>query len=524
MVESVKTVGLSLLMKVTPLFILGLWWATHRHRPIYLVDFATYKPPQSWKVSQADVMEIMKRKGCFTQKSLEFMERILANSGTGPSTAWPPGILKLLRRKGLKIEKEGEGEREEGVEGLDVDGEDEVEGEDGAEVLLADQTEEGAREEAEAVIYGAVRDVLEKTGVKAKEIDILIINCSLFSPTPSLCAMVAHHFQMRHDVLSFNLSGMGCSAGLVSIDLAKRLLESRPRSRALVVSTENLTQAFYHGNDRAFLLQNTLFRCGGAAVLLSNRAQDGLRAKFKLLHVVRTQVCKGREGGREGEREKGTCIFFPLLIYQVIRSSPNPPSFPPSFPPSLPPSPQGTDKHSYDAVYSTQDEEGEKGVRLSKDIVKVAGRLMEKNLTAIGPKVLSVGEMGKAIVTLVARRASHALRRFLKARGWSKLQHAVPEVKVYTPNFSRCVDFYCLHAGGRGVLDGIEKNLQLLPEHLEPSRMTLHDYGNTSSSSIWYEMEYICEKMDLRRGQRVLQVAFGSGFKCNSAVWVSLHV
>jgi 3-ketoacyl-CoA synthase len=74
------------------------------------------------------------------------------------------------------------------------------------------------------------------------------------------------------------------------------------------------------------------------------------------------------------------------------------------------------------------------------------------------------------------------------------------------------------------VLDGIEKNLQLQPEHLEPSRATLYDYGNTSSSSIWYELEYICEKMDLKRGQRVLQVAFGSGFKCNSAVWVSLHV
>lgn len=37
-------------------------------------------------------------------------------------------------------------------------------------------------------------------------------------------------------------------------------------------------------------------------------------------------------------------------------------------------------------------------------------------------------------------------------------------------------------------------------------------------------MEYIVDQMDLKRGQRVLQVAFGSGFKCNSAVWVSLHV
>lgn len=177
------------------------------------------------------------------------------------------------------------------------------------------------------------QDVLTKTGVKPKDIDILIINCSLFSPTPSLCAMVAHHFKMRSDVLSYNLSGMGCSAGLVSIDLAKRLLESRPRSRALVVSTENLTQAFYHGNDRAFLLQNTLFRCGGAAMLLSNRVPDGLKAKYKLLHLVRTQ---------------------------------------------------GNDDQSYEAVFSTQDEKGEKGVRLSKEIVKVAGKLMERNLTTIG--------------------------------------------------------------------------------------------------------------------------------------------
>ena len=45
---------------------------------------------------------------------------------------------------------------------------------------------------------------------------------------------------------------------------------------------------------------------------------------------------------------------------------------------------QGTDRPAYDAVYSTQDSGGQKGVRLSKDIVKVAGRLMEKNLTAIG--------------------------------------------------------------------------------------------------------------------------------------------
>lgn len=67
--------------------------------------------------------------------------------------------------------------------------------------------------------------------------------------------------QMRADLLTYNLSGMGCSAGLISIELAKQVLENNPGSTALVISTENLTQQLYYGNERAFLLQNTLFRC-----------------------------------------------------------------------------------------------------------------------------------------------------------------------------------------------------------------------------------------------------------------------
>jgi len=72
---------------------------------------------------------------------------------------------------------------------------------------------------------------------------------------------------------------------------------------------------------------------------------------------------------------------------------------------------------------------------------------------------------------------------------------------------------------------GIEKNMKLEKFHSEPSRMALLNYGNTSSSSIWYEMEYIIEEQKtcpLKKGHRIMQVAFGSGFKCTSGVWLKL--
>ena len=40
-------------------------------------------------------------------------------------------------------------------------------------------------------------------------------------------------------------------------------------------------------------------------------------------------------------------------------------------------------------VYETEDAENHKGVRLSKDIVEVAGRAMEKNFTSLGTLPLS---------------------------------------------------------------------------------------------------------------------------------------
>ena len=59
------------------------------------------------------------------------------------------------------------------------------------------------------------------------------------------------------------------------------------------------------------------------------------------------------------------------------------------------------------------------------------------------------------------------------------------KIKGYIPDFKLAFEHFCIHTGGRGVIEEIEKQLQLAPDNVQPSKDTLFRYGNTSSSSIW---------------------------------------
>ncbi|KAG6739322.1 hypothetical protein POTOM_056915 [Populus tomentosa] len=395
-------------------FLLTLYFLT-RPRPVYLVDFACYKPEDSRKCTRKIFMERSKLTGAFTETSMEFQRKILERSGLGESTYLPEAVLRVPPNP-----------------------------------CMAE-----ARKEAEAVMFGAIDQLLEKTSVKPKDIGILIVNCSLFNPTPSLSAMVINHYKLRGNILSYNLGGMGCSAGLISIDLAKHLLQVHPNSYALVVSMENITLNWYFGNDKSMLLSNCLFRMGGAAVLLSNKRSDWWRSKYQLVHTVRTN--------------------------------------------------KGADDKCFSCVTQQEDSTGKVGVSLSKDLMAVAGDALKTNITTLGPLVLPMSEQLLFFATLVGKK-------FFKMK-----------LKPYIPDFKLAFEHFCIHAGGRAVLDELENNLHLSDWHMEPSRMTLYRFGNTSSSSLWYELAYSEAKGRIKKGDRTWQIAFGSGFKCNSAVWKALR-
>ncbi|CAA6659009.1 unnamed protein product [Spirodela intermedia] len=386
-----------------------------RPRPVYLVDFACYKPEDARKCTREIFMEQSSLAGSFTEENLAFQRKILERSGLGQDTYFPEAVMRVPPNP-----------------------------------CMAE-----ARKEAEMVMFGAIDELLAKTGVKVRDIGVLVVNCSLFNPTPSLSSMIVNHYKLRGDVTSLNLGGMGCSAGLISIDLAKQLLQVQRNTYALVVSTENITLNWYFGNNRSMLVSNCLFRMGGAAVLLSNRSSDKRRSKYQLIHTVRTH--------------------------------------------------KGAENRSYGCVFQEEDNDGKVGVALSKDLMSVAGEALKTNITTLGPLVLPMSEQLLFLATLLARKLFKV------------------NIRPYIPDFKLAFEHFCIHAGGRAVLDELEKNLELSDWHMEPSRMTLYRFGNTSSSSLWYELAYTEAKGRIRRGDRTWQIAFGSGFKCNSAVWRALR-
>ena len=72
------------------------------------------------------------------------------------------------------------------------------------------------------------------------------------------------------------------------------------------------------------------------------------------------------------------------------------------------------------------------------------------------------------------------------------------------------ITHWCIHPGGKRILDMIQKQLQLTPEALAYSRDVLSRYGNMSSPTVLFVLKEIMEKREAAPA-RVLGMAFGPG-------------
>ncbi|KAL4614161.1 hypothetical protein ACB092_07G034200 [Castanea dentata] len=160
------------------------------------------------------------------------------------------------------------------------------------------------------------------------------------------------------------------------------------------------------------------------------------------------------------------------------------------------------DNRSFQSIHLREDAEGRQGISVSKDVIEVGGHALKANITTLGPLVLPVSEQLHFFTNMLFKKE---------------------KAKPYIPDYKLAFNHACILAASKKVLDEIQKNLELTEEYMEASRKTLERFGNTSSSSIWYELAYLEANSRIKNGDRIWQVAFGSGFKCNSVVWKALR-
>ncbi|KAB1208833.1 3-ketoacyl-CoA synthase 11 [Morella rubra] len=127
------------------------------------------------------------------------------------------------------------------------------------------------------------------------------------------------------------------------------------------------------------------------------------------------------------------------------------------------------------------------------------------NIHALGPLVLPLSEKIRYITNYITRRYNLA------------------DIKPYVQNFKKAIEHVFPHVGAKPVLDEFEKTLGFNEADVEASRMNLYRFGNTCSSSTWYALSYGEAKGGIKKGDHLWQIAFGSGFKCSSAVWRALR-
>ncbi|CAN6471292.1 unnamed protein product [Victoria cruziana] len=161
---------------------------------------------------------------------------------------------------------------------------------------------------------------------------------------------------------------------------------------------------------------------------------------------------------------------------------------------------RGSNDEAYGCAIQQEDQKGLTGFYLGKRLPQAATETFIYNLRDLAPRILPITEL-----------ARYVIKTYLKKKQTDSTQAGV--------DFRVAVDHFCIHPGGSAVINGVGRSLGLSQHDLEPSRMTLHRFGNTSASSLWYVLAYMEAKKRLKARSTVLQISFGSGFKCNSAFW-----
>ena len=128
---------------------------------------------------------------------------------------------------------------------------------------------------ASALFVQAARAALDRAGVAARDVDVIITVSSTGIATPSLEARVAAEMGFKPSAMRVPVFGLGCAGGVSGLSIGARLARAEPGEVVLVVVVELCTLAFRSDRTaKADVISSALFGDGAAAVVLRAERED----------------------------------------------------------------------------------------------------------------------------------------------------------------------------------------------------------------------------------------------------------
>lgn len=167
-----------------------------------------------------------------------------------------------------------------------------------------DQLNASFREAAPALAARALVSALAQAGLRADELDALIICTCTGYLCPGVTSYVAEQMGLRSDAFLLDIVGQGCGAAVPTLRAAHAVLAAQPDATVACVAVEICSSAFFIDDDPGVLVSACLFSDGAAASIWKGKPKAGsapIRCHgFSTLHrpqdrdKLRFETCDGK--------------------------------------------------------------------------------------------------------------------------------------------------------------------------------------------------------------------------------------
>ena len=323
-------------------------------------------------------------------------------------------------------------------------------------------------------------------GIEAADVThVVTVSCTgFYAPGPDY--MLVRELGLSPATQRYHLGFMGCYASMPALRTAKQFVLADPDAVVLVVSAELCSLHLRSSNDPDTIVASSLFADGAAAGIVSSRALAPGEVALNLdrFETVITPVGEGDMAWKIGDEgfEMVLSSYVPHIIDEHIEGA-------------LAPLFDGDETLA--GLLPVEEAEEAAEIEVLADVLS---QVLAESLVSSGAGAGAGAGPGAAAV------------------GAGSGPGAGPGAGAPADTLSTAIAHWAIHPGGRSILDKTEAKLGLTEAQLVPSRETLRQYGNMSSTTILFVMKAIMDAPTTEDGQRVCAMAFGPGLTVESGL------